>query len=230
MKHILIIALSLGLVACGQTAETTAPSPGPKPGDPGSYTRTLDDGTPVTVVIREDGTLLRKVGDEFGTGTVRVTGDEICFRFADDADQEYCWKNGPIQADGTFESIGPNGEKLTITYSPEMQLSGAPSVLQPGLYATGDGTQVYSRTRINADGTYVDLNDAMEPVGNGTWEQRGELLCFDPEGDGKDQQEMCWTNSEPQEDGSVISTSVDGSMSYTVTPIEEPEADVGESD
>ena len=38
------------------------------------------------------------------------------------------------------------------------------------------------------------------------------------------------TSSEPQEDGSVISTSVDGSVSYTVTRLEEPEADAETSD
>lgn len=93
--------------------------------------------------------------------------------------------------------------------------------IQPGLYATGDGTQVYSRTQLNADGTYIDLNDAMGRVGGGTWEQRDELKCFDPEGDGENQQEMCWTTSEPNEDGSFVSTSVDGKTSYTISKIEE---------
>ena len=125
---------------------------------------------------------------------------------------------------------GQSEPQATDEVAEEALAEAAVTGMQPGLYATGDGTQIYSRTRINADGTYVDLNDAMEPVANGTWEQREELLCFDPEGDGEDQQEMCWTSSEPQEDGSVISTSVDGSVSYTVTRLEEPEAEPETSD
>ncbi|MDJ0977826.1 MAG: hypothetical protein QNI87_04760 [Erythrobacter sp.] len=93
--------------------------------------------------------------------------------------------------------------------------------MQPGLYATGDGTQIYSRTRLNADGTYNDLNDAMEPVGSGTWEERDGLMCFDPEGEEENQQEKCWTNSEPDADGKIVSTSVDGQTSYTITRIDE---------
>ncbi len=97
----------------------------------------------------------------------------------------------------------------------------AASVMQPGLYGVGDGTQVYSRTRLNEDGTYVDLNDAGEQVGSGNWAQRGEEMCFDPEGDGEDQQERCWMQSEPGEDGSFTTTRTDGSESYTVTPLSE---------
>jgi hypothetical protein len=60
----------------------------------------------------------------------------------------------------------------------------------------------------------------MNPVGGGTWEQRDGLMCFDPEGDSEDQQERCWTNSQPAEDGSFMSTRVDGEGSYKVTPLE----------
>ncbi|MEM9084664.1 MAG: hypothetical protein AAGB23_01925 [Pseudomonadota bacterium] len=95
-----------------------------------------------------------------------------------------------------------------------------PFQMGPGLYAVGDETTIYSRTRLSVDGTYVDLDEAMEPVGGGTWEQRGEEMCFDPAGDGEDQQERCWTNSEPGEDGSFMSTRVDGEGSYRVTPLE----------
>ena len=95
------------------------------------------------------------------------------------------------------------------------------NLMQPGLYAVGDGTQVYSQTRLNADGSYVDLDDAGEQVGGGTWQQRGNATCFDPTGDGEDQQERCWNNDDPNPDGSFTTTRDDGSESYTVTPIEE---------
>ena len=101
-----------------------------------------------------------------------------------------------------------------------------PAQMVPGLYAVGDETTVYSRTRLNADGTYVDLTQELEPVGGGTWVQRGEQMCFDPEGDGEDQQEVCWTNSEAGADGSFMSTRVDGKGKYRVTPLTEaPQAE-----
>lgn len=97
-----------------------------------------------------------------------------------------------------------------------------PAQMGPGLYSVGDGTQIYSRTRLSEDGTYTDLNDAMESVGGGTWRIAGEdEICFDPEGDGDDQQERCWRNGPFEEDGSFFSNRVDGSERYKVTPLEE---------
>ncbi|QIQ85979.1 hypothetical protein [Erythrobacter sp.] len=97
----------------------------------------------------------------------------------------------------------------------------AASVMKPGLYGMGDAGQIYAKTRVNADGTYVDMDGEGTEVGGGTWEVRGELTCFDPEGDGENQQERCWTNEEPEEDGSFITTRDDGSRSYRVTPLDE---------
>lgn len=90
----------------------------------------------------------------------------------------------------------------------------------PGLYAVGDETTVYGQTRLNADGTYVDLAEGEE-VGSGTWTADGVTMCLDPEGDGEDEQERCWTNGAVAEDGSFMSTRDDGSQSYRVTPISE---------
>ena len=108
----------------------------------------------------------------------------------------------------------------STTGDTEESIPPIPFQMGPGLYAVGDATTVYSRTRLNADGTYVDLNEAMDPVGGGTWVQRGEEMCFDPEGDEPEQQERCWTNSEPNADGSFMSTRVDGQGSYRVTSLE----------
>ena len=69
--------------------------------------------------------------------------------------------------------------------------SGAAMV--PGLYEVGDETTVYGRTRLDEDGTYADLS-GDETVGGGTWRNDGTAICFDPEGDGEDQQERCWIN------------------------------------
>ena len=93
-------------------------------------------------------------------------------------------------------------------------------VPRPGLYGVGDGTTIYSRTQINADGTYVDLNDEG-PVGGGRWAWDGSVMCFDPEGDGENQQERCWTNGPVAADGSFMTTRVDTGQSYRVTPLDE---------
>ena len=90
----------------------------------------------------------------------------------------------------------------------------------PGLFAVGDGTQIYSRTRLSEDGTYTDFNEEMEPVGGGTWRPDGENVCFDPEGEGEDQQERCWRNDPPDEDGSFMTYRLDSSEQYKVTPLE----------
>lgn len=91
----------------------------------------------------------------------------------------------------------------------------------PGLYAVGDDTTEYARTRLSADGTYVDMTIEGEEVGGGTWTTRSDMICFDPVGGGADQTERCWTNDAPGEDGSFMSTLVDGDERYRVTPLEE---------
>ena len=99
----------------------------------------------------------------------------------------------------------------------------SPAVMQPGLYSVGDETTVYGTTRLNEDGTYVDYGENEEVVGGGTWRTADDELCFDPEGDGEEEQERCWTNEPAGEDGSFVTTRVDGSQSYLVTPIAEEE-------
>ena len=97
-----------------------------------------------------------------------------------------------------------------------------PAQMGPGLYAVGDGTQIYSRTRLSQDGTYTDHTEAMEPVSGGAWRVTGDdTICFDPEGDGTDQRERCWQNGPPDANGSFISSRIDGSERYRVTPLEE---------
>ena len=94
----------------------------------------------------------------------------------------------------------------------------AVAAITPGLYAVGDETTEYGRSQLNEDGTYVDMN-GEEVVGTSTWTADGATMCFDPEGDGEEQQERCWTNSAPDGDGSFMTTRDDGSQAYRVTPI-----------
>ncbi|NQY13309.1 MAG: hypothetical protein HRT81_05540 [Henriciella sp.] len=90
----------------------------------------------------------------------------------------------------------------------------------PGLYATGDGTTVYSQTRLNADGTYVDLGEAGI-TGEGTWYATTDGMCFDPEGDAENQQERCWRNGPVDENGRFLSTRLDTGQSYFVKRIDD---------
>lgn len=101
------------------------------------------------------------------------------------------------------------------------------NVMQPGLYSVGDETTVYGTTRLNEDGTYVDFGESDEIVGGGTWRIEAETLCFDPKGDGEEEQERCWINEPASEDGSFVTSRVDGSQSYVVTPIAEHNSEPG---
>ncbi|MGB3469713.1 MAG: hypothetical protein WBA51_02700 [Erythrobacter sp.] len=96
------------------------------------------------------------------------------------------------------------------------------TALAPGIYAIGDGTEFYVRTRLNADGTYTDLGDAMEPIGGGTWRNDSSYVtCFDPEDDRKVREERCWAYDEARPDGSFMTRRVGGMEHYLVTPIGE---------
>lgn len=89
----------------------------------------------------------------------------------------------------------------------------------PGLYAIENSDRVYSRTRLHEDGSYTDYDGGDNVVGGGQWSSEGEKICFDPAGDGENEQESCWINEAPGADGSFVTRLVDGETSYTVRPI-----------
>lgn len=94
--------------------------------------------------------------------------------------------------------------------------------MKPGLYAIGSADRVYSRIRLSADGTFSDLDDGLREIGTGTWREGGPAtICFDPEGDGESQQERCWLNGPPDEDGGFLSRRVNGIEHYRVMPMDE---------
>ena len=76
-----------------------------------------------------------------------------------------------------------------------------------------DGT-VTSST-INEDGTYSDNNADGSVIAEGTWEVVDGKTCFMPTTEG--QEAMCWTESEPAEDGSFTATPDEGEA-VTVMP------------
>jgi len=75
-----------------------------------------------------------------------------------------------------------------------------------------DGTM--AKTVINADGTYVDT-DAKGAEVKGKFSQKDGKDCFDADGD---EAEVCWTVTEPGEDGSFTATTPDGKTTVTVSP------------
>lgn len=93
--------------------------------------------------------------------------------------------------------------------------------ISPGLYAImSDGT-VYSRFRLAGDGTYADYDGAMNVTGQGTWSGSGSQMCFDPAGNGANEQESCWNNEPPRDDGSFMTRLVGGDTSYLIEPLTE---------
>jgi hypothetical protein len=71
-------------------------------------------------------------------------------------------------------------------------------------------------TDVNADGTYQDFDQAGEVVAEGTWAVVDGKTCFEPTTEGVDA--MCWTETEPAEDGSFTATPDEGDP-VTVTPV-----------
>ncbi|WP_324827294.1 hypothetical protein [Qipengyuania zhejiangensis] len=69
-------------------------------------------------------------------------------------------------------------------------------------YTDGDFTGPYE---IRADGTYTSAGP--EGDASGTYTQEGARTCFDPEGDGENLGEECWTRSAAAADGSFTAVS-----------------------
>lgn len=88
-----------------------------------------------------------------------------------------------------------------------------------GLYAIGDGISVYSRSQLAGDGTYTDLDEAGEAIGSGVWESEDDITCFDPKGDGMNEERRCWKSGVANADGSFMTQRVGGMEHYLVTPL-----------
>ena len=117
------------------------------------------------------------------------------------------------QPDDTYDTTVPE-----FAGSP---VSPAAYVMAPGRYSIegADGT-AYSQTLLRTDGRYIDFDTDGVEVGGGTWRDYRGKACFDPEGDGEDEQERCWINSALAEDGSFTTPRDDGTDSYTVRPLD----------
>ncbi|OBX20336.1 hypothetical protein A9995_00995 [Erythrobacter sp. QSSC1-22B] len=79
-----------------------------------------------------------------------------------------------------------------------------------------DGTAVLQT--VNADGTYVETVDG-DVIERGTWHQKGDQMCYDPEGDAIEQ---CFIGGKPGNQGS-FSVETDGGTA-TVRRVEDADA------
>ncbi len=91
----------------------------------------------------------------------------------------------------------------------------------PGLYDIGSGPGALARIDISPDGGFTNLGADGAVVDQGTWTSKGNVICFDLEGDGAGRDERCWRNGTPGEDGTFLSRRVDGPEHYLVIPVDE---------
>lgn len=91
---------------------------------------------------------------------------------------------------------------------------------EPGLYEVTMADGATSQTRLNADGTFVDIVDGAESA-TGTWRWADGQMCFDGDEEGVD--EVCYTDGPPAADGSWTVTGPDG----TTATVRQIEVDAG---
>ena len=76
----------------------------------------------------------------------------------------------------------------------------------PGLFEVTQKNGTKGQSRLNADGTYTDMDAKGKVTAKGTWDVTGGKTCFHPEGKAAD----CYTETAPGPDGSFTATSEKG--------------------
>ncbi|RZV35253.1 MAG: hypothetical protein EX262_02620 [Sphingomonadaceae bacterium] len=84
-----------------------------------------------------------------------------------------------------------------------------------GTYDVSNDEGPAGKAILNADGTYQDFGADGSIVAEGNWEVVDGKTCFNPTTE--DVERMCWTESEPDENGTFTATS-DAGETVTVTP------------
>lgn len=108
-----------------------------------------------------------------------------------------CGANDATSADGAAQAATSQADPQSPNRLAAAAMAGEYEV------SGEDGTIVLQT--LNADGTYVETVDGVT-LERGTWYQRGDQMCYDPEGDAIEQ---CYTGGLPGRDGSV-SVEMDG--------------------
>lgn len=86
--------------------------------------------------------------------------------------------------------------------------------LPAGIYTVDYGDGDVREFTMNEDGTWAGTTSKGEPV-SGTYEDVEGKTCFSADGDDSDP--TCWSDSEPNEDGTFVSTNDEG-VTVMVTP------------
>lgn len=120
-----------------------------------------------------------------------------------------------LAACGSNEAPEPSEQAGMVDEEPALDPVAAEMV---GIYevTSEDGTVI--RQTLNADGTYRETLEGTE-IERGTWHQKGEQMCYDPQGDAIEQ---CYTGGQPASDGS-FSVEMDGGTA-SVRRLDEAEA------
>ena len=127
MKKFLALVAIASLAACNNANETETAEDGVAVDAPeatvasedaaaaGTYEMTSADGVVTTQQVNPDGTYTEMVdGQQTESGTWRTQGEAMCFD-PEGADPEECYTGSEVSADGTFRSIGPDGQETGDT-------------------------------------------------------------------------------------------------------------------
>ena len=126
MKYLTSLVAIAALSACsGETAEPEAtPEEAPVVEEPvamaeapapGDYLVTYEDGTEQPFTMNADGTWTGTQADgSEGNGTWAQQDGKTCFVTDPPADDDSCWTNQPLQADGSWTSTNDNGVTVTV--------------------------------------------------------------------------------------------------------------------
>ena len=102
-----------------------------------------------------------------------------------------------------------------VVEEPVEEMADAESAVVPGTYEVTWPDGSVGTTVVNDDGTYTGTQG--DETQSGTVTDVDGKACFDAEGDGEGA--VCWTASEPGEDGTFTSTADDGTV-VTVKPMD----------
>lgn len=109
-------------------------------------------------------------------------------------------------------------EEVVETETAEVMATANGSPTGPTTVTSMDGEPM-GTTNLNADGTYQDFTADGTLSAEGTWAIVDGKTCFTPTTEGVTA--MCWTESEPAEDGSFTATPDEGDpVTVTPTPVE----------
>lgn len=130
-----------------------------------------------------------------------------------------CGANEATTAEDTAQTTGGDAAGQTASELAAEAIAGTYEV------TSEDGAVVLQR--VDAGGTYVETVAGTETE-RGTWHQKGDQMCYDPEGEPSEQ---CYTGGQPGPDGSFgVGTDGGAASVRRVDPTEANEAEPDSTD